>query len=853
MITTSRVGEQRLASIPKFLFWQDHTSSFVALAASDVEVPEVNLTEGPYRSVLKTARVSAGYFQVLGAELAIGRTFSAHEDAPGGPKAVVISAALWRRWSGSGRNSARREILLDNIAYKIVGVLAPGAHLETPADVWFPLCADRRSNDHIGRVRVIARLRPGLSLDDADKNVDATRIPYLWQYPSDSQLGAPVLYGEMFRAIPLRDAVVGDVKPALYMLSGAVAFLLAISCANTAALLLAKASRRTREMAVRLAAGAQRQQILSQLLTEAVLLSLGGGVGSLLLADLGVRALLAISPADLPRIGANGSAIALDGRVFAFTLIVSTLTGVLCGLIPALNASRTDINVLVKDSTSESGMTFRRNRWRSHLVIAEVALSLVLLAGAGLLIRAFVAKRAINRRFDERNVLTLNMSLSNPRFDETAQVAQLVRHAEQRLRTIPGVSAVATTAALPLASSLPMPFTIVNNDHSMVGRYDGTAAWRSVSAEYFKVFQIRLLRGRMFTDADDEHAAGVALINRAMARRYWQAIDANPIGDFITIGEGLGAGSTDTPRQIIGVVDDVREAGFDLEPSVYVPVGQISNWMNARNNRLRPIVWIVRTDGTQPAPAGRIQHELANASGGQPLGTPHHARSHRCIVCSHPLLLDPAHSFRNYRAGPYCFRPLWAHVFHGAATHRRTGHSQRAGSNPARRAADSSHTSLAVDSMGSHRRNPSGAGARPVDCRLSLWRSELGPALARAGRTTARPHRAVCCVRALRARQPPEPRYRASILSGSSAGRSHVGKRTNTTGVRYAMAALASSKRVASQLRSHSSWLGKYRRHNSKKNIFQYCKRTDRIFELCWCPKNQSAITCPRISLRISL
>jgi len=632
LITTSRVGEQRLTSIPKFLFWQDHTSAFEALAASDVEAPEVNLTKGPYRSVLKTARVSANYFRVLGAQLARGRTFSAPEDSPGGPKVVVISDALWRRWLAFGSRSDHREILLDNVAYKIVGVLAPGAHLETPADVWFPLCADRRSNDHIGRVRVIARIRAGLSLDDADNNVDATRIRFLQQYPSDSQLGAPVLFAEMFRAIPLRDAVVGDVKPALYVLIGAVGFLLAISCANNAALLLARGTRRTREMAVRLATGAQRQQILFQLLTEAVLLSLGGGVGSLLLGYLGVRALLAISPADLPRIGANGSAIALDWRVFVFTLIVSALVGVLCGLLPAVNASRTDINVLVKENTSESGMGFRRNSWRSHLVIVEVSLSLVLLAGAGLLIRSFVAKRAMNRRFDERNVVTLNMSLSNPRFDETAQVAQLVRHGEQRLRTIPGVSAVATTAALPLAPSLPMPFTILNNDHSMVGRYDGTAAWRSVSAQYFKVFQIRLLRGRMFTEADDEHAAGVALINRSMARRYWQAIDANPISDFISIGEGLGPGSTDTPRQVIGIVDDVRDAGFELEPSMYVPVSQISNWMNARNNRLRPIIWVIRTDGSQPAAAGRIQHELASASGGQPLGKPR--SMHEAIAAS---------------------------------------------------------------------------------------------------------------------------------------------------------------------------------------------------------------------------
>jgi putative ABC transport system permease protein len=288
--------------------------------------------------------------------------------------------------------------------------------------------------------------------------------------------------------------------------------------------------------------------------------------------------------------------------------------------MPAVNGSRTDINVLVKDSSSQSGMDFRRNRWRPSLMIAEVSFSLVLLAGAGLLIRTFVAKRVINPGFDEKNVLTLDMSLSNPLFEKTAEVAQLVRHAERRMKTVAGISAVATTCALPLVSSLPMPFTILKNDHLMVGRYDGTATWRSVSPDYFNVFHIRLLRGRMFTDEDNEHGAPVALINRAMMKRYWQAIDANPIGDFITIGEGMVP--DDFPRQIVGVVADVRDAGFEREPSMYVPLSQVSDWMNARNNSLKPIIWTIRSDATQPLPIGRIQQELASLSGGQPLGRP---------------------------------------------------------------------------------------------------------------------------------------------------------------------------------------------------------------------------------------
>jgi putative ABC transport system permease protein len=443
LITTSAIGQQRLVSIPQYLFWSDTTTSFESMAAYDADAPAMNLTQGAERKALKTARVSADYFHLFGAQLAMGRTFSTREDGPDGSKVVVITDGLWRRRLRADRNLIGHAILLDNVPYNIVGVLAAGVHLESPADIWLPLCADRRSADHIARVRVVGRIRAGFSLAEARKDVSGTLEGFLRRYPLDTQPGAPTLFAEEFTAIPLRDAVVGDVRPALYLLMGAVGFVLAISCANIATLLLARANRRTREIAILMALGAERKQILFQLLAESALLSLGAGVASLVLGHLGVRELLAVSPGDLPRIGANGSAINLDWRVFLFTLLVSVLIGVLCALLPAVNASRTDINVLVKDSASQSGMNFRRNRWRAALMIAEMSFSLALLAGAGLLIRTFVAKRVINRGFDEQNVLTLDMSLNNPRFDKTTEVAQLVRHAERRIAAMQGVAAIA--------------------------------------------------------------------------------------------------------------------------------------------------------------------------------------------------------------------------------------------------------------------------------------------------------------------------------------------------------------------------------------------------------------------------
>jgi len=614
LMTTSPLGDAAVVSIPKYLTWRDHTSIFQSMAAYDIGGPGVTFTEGEFPEALRAARVSQDYFRLFGAPVKIGRTFSRREDEPGGGQVAVISDRLWHaRFHGDPR-LVGRTISLDSAPYKVIGVLAPGFAMDPPADLWLPLQADRRSEDHVGRVRVAARLMPGVTLKLAQEVMSKTIRYFVGSYPY-----GPLLFREEFTAIPLRDAMAGDVRQALYLLIGAVGFVLLICCANVANLLLARATRRAREIAIRAAMGASRRQIVRQLLAESLILSLGGGALGLSLGYLGVREILAASPVDIPRVGANGAAIALDWRVFLFTLLVSVLTAVLFGLFPALDASRADVSTLVKDSASQSGMGFRRGRGRSALVIAEVALALVLLAGAGLLIRTFVNQRTVSRGFDEQNVLTVEMSLAGPQFERTTQVAQLVRNAERRIRDIRGVSSAATTCALPLEPSPNLPFTIHGRDQRLVGRYHGTASWRSVSPGYFEAFRIRLLRGRTFTAADDEHAAGVVLVNRAMLRRFWPEVDANPIGQFITIGQGMGPGLEEEPRQVIGVVADVREGGLRNEPMMYVPVAQVTDRMNARNNRLLPLTWVVRASGVPGLPSAAIQRELKDASGGLPL------------------------------------------------------------------------------------------------------------------------------------------------------------------------------------------------------------------------------------------
>jgi putative ABC transport system permease protein len=617
IITSTRIGNQSLVSIPKYVFWRSvNASSFESIAASDVNVPELNFEQGAYRSTLKATRVSADYFHVFGAEMMLGRTFSAREDSPGGPNVVVISNELWQRYFRSKGGPVGSRILLNAIPYTVVGVLVGDAHFESFADVWFPLRADPDSVDFIPRVRVIARMRKGLSVDQA-QNVFSDAMDWSARKPAKADLEDAFTSG-FSEVISLRDAVVGDVRPSLYILMGAAGFMLAICCLNVATLFLARSGRRSREIAVRLALGASRKQIAMGLLMESLLLSFGIAGGALVLGYLGVHLVLAISPDELSRPGANGSSIGLDWTLFVFTLLASLVMGLLCALVPAVNASQTNINMLVNDSAARSGMTMGRNRWRAALVIVEMSLSLVLLIGAGLLMRTFVAKRAINRGFDERNVVTLDMSLNDPRFASTAEVAHLVRYTARRIEAIPGVNAVATTNALPLLAGLQMPFTILEHDQ-IYGRFSGTATWRSVSPEYFKVFRIRLMRGRTFADDDNENAAPVVVINRAMMRKYWIEINANPIGDFVQIGRGW---AEDPPRQIVGVVVDVNDAGLDRNPAMYIPVAQVSDWMNTRNNQLLPLIWTIRTDEAQSSLVPRLQQDLVSFSGGQPVAPP---------------------------------------------------------------------------------------------------------------------------------------------------------------------------------------------------------------------------------------
>jgi len=352
-------------------------------------------------------------------------------------------------------------------------------------------------------------------------------------------------------------------------------------------------------------------------------LSLVAGLLGLGLGYFGVRGLLSLNPGDVPRVGEHGSAVALDWRVLAFTLGVSVITGILFGLIPAFNASRTDLNLTLKESGLRSGSGVRQNKARAILVVTEMVLALVLLVGAALLIRTFSVLRNVDPGFDAHNVLTMEMSLTGTRFNKTAGVNQLVREAQRRMESLPGVIALASTCCLPLQGGFGLPLVIEGRPLTE-GTAHGGASWRTVSPRYFDVFKIPLIRGRMFTDRDDGSAPGVVLINEGLAKQFWP--NSDPVGQRITIGKGVGPEFAEPPREIIGIVGDVRNQGLDNKPDpiMYIPVAQVNDGVTALNNGIIPITWVIRTRAEPSSLSKEIQDELRMASGGLPVA---HIRS----------------------------------------------------------------------------------------------------------------------------------------------------------------------------------------------------------------------------------
>ena len=587
----------------RFRFWRDHSQSFEAMATSR-GAGSVNLAVGDEPEYVTGLKVSADFFRVLGVGPALGRSFTAEEDRPGGERLVILSDGLWRRRFNAERNLVGQSVTVEYVNYTVIGIMPPEFQFSPQPDLLFPL---RLGSGELGEsgsnYPVVARLKPGVTRAAALEEMKLIAEAYRAQFPkqmSETESITVLRYGE---------TDVADIRPALLVLLTAVAFVLLIACANVANLQLARSASRQKEMAIRLALGAGSLRIVRQLLTEGLLLALIGGGGGLLLAVWGVDSLKAFIPNNLLPDRAD---IRFDGRVLLFTLVTAVVTGVLFGLAPAIQAARVDVNTFLKESAGK-GVAAGKGRLRSALVVVEIAMSMVLLVGAALTIRTFANLRGVEPGFDPQKVLTFSMMLSGPKYDTTAKLSEATARARARLQSMPGVEAVAVSSKLPLHHWLNLPV-------EFAGQPDLIKAveWQAVSPDYFRVMKIALKQGRDFADTDTESAAGVAIVNEAFVARFYPDLD--PLGQHITVARVMKpeyAGPA--PLAIIGVVRDVKQ--FSLQsaapPMVMVPTAQVPTAL-MRALKL-DTNFILRTTGNPLALGNAVKQAMREVDANQPI------------------------------------------------------------------------------------------------------------------------------------------------------------------------------------------------------------------------------------------
>jgi putative ABC transport system permease protein len=575
-----------------FLDWQKQNTVFEKLAA--IQNSAYNFTSDatdPER--LRGARVSAGLFEMLGATPALGRTFREDEDQPG-QNLAILSSALWKRRFGADPNIIGQAISLSATSYTVIGVMPPTFQFpDRDTELWTPVGFSAAQAQQLGShyLSVIGRLNPGVTLAQAGTEMSAIAGRLAEQY-SGTNAGWDV------NIVPMQEYDVRDIKPALLILLGAVALVLLIACANVANLLLARGTARQKEIAIRTALGASRWRIARQLLTESVLLALAGGVVGLLLALWGTGLLLALAPEDLPRV----KDVALDGGVIAFTLSVTLLTGIIFGLAPAWQASRPNLNETLKEGGR--GTTGGHHRVRGSLVVTEVALALVLLVGAGLLIRSFYRLRQVNPGFNTRNAMAVTVSLPGKKYAQPDQLAAFYTQLIEKVAGLPGVVATGASQTLPIQGDYLLGFNIQGRPPAGPGE-DKSTNYYAVTPDYFKSMGIQLIRGRVFTDQDRKDSPRVAIINEEMAKRYFP--DEDPIGKGINVTNG-----PETFREIVGIVGDVKQYGLAQATTLqtYEPFLQ---------NPFSGMTLVVRSENNPAALTSAIRAQVLSIDKDQPI------------------------------------------------------------------------------------------------------------------------------------------------------------------------------------------------------------------------------------------
>lgn len=547
-------------SPPNFIDWRKQAKSFDSIAATRGQSYNLTGNDEPIR--VAGARVSTDFFRVYGVKPQLGRDFLPTEDSVEPAKVVLLSHGFWQRQFGGTPDIVGRTLQLNDVPHTVIGVMPAGFQRSSTTELWAPLglSSDELTNDNRGAhyLGVVARLKPGVTAAQAQSEMNVMAAQFGEQYP-DSNKGWGV------KVISLADYGVRNVRSVLYTLLGAVGCVLLIACANVANLLLARATTRLREISIRSALGASRGRIIRQLLTESLVLFLLGGLLGLLVAKWGLDALLALAPTELPR----ANEIKLDAGALTFTLSLSLLTGLIFGLIPAWQATRLNLTEAMKEGAR--GATDAGRSWlRNSLVVGEVALALLLLAGAGLLGRSFLKLSAVNPGFEPTHAITLSLALPKGKYSKPEQQVAFAQQLIANLRSLPGVQAVGATHTLPLVNDWVLGFTIEGRPPLAPSDLPNTNFF-AITPDYPKAMGIRLLRGRLFTEQDNDKAPHVALINETMARQYFP--NEEPLGKRISVTNG-----PDTWREIVGIVNDITQYGVDHPPmpQSYEPLAQKS-------------------------------------------------------------------------------------------------------------------------------------------------------------------------------------------------------------------------------------------------------------------------------------
>lgn len=595
---TKRARGQVPSSYPNFADWRDQNQVFDHIAAYTQSAAILTGVDNPEQ--LDGVSTSGDLFAVLGANAALGRTLTPEDEKPGSQPVAVLSYGLWQRRFGANPALVGQQVMLDGVSRTVVGIMPQGFAFPFTAvklEYWLPL--DPKSEENMERganyLSVIARLKPGVDLPQAQAEMETIVRRLEQQYP-ERNAGKGIKLSSMY------ESVVGNIRPALYILLGAVGFVLLIACANVANLLLARAASRQKEMAIRTALGAGRLRIVRQLLTESVLLAVMGGALGLLLAVWGMDLLMAVIPTDFPRMAEIG----LDRRVLGFTLGVSLMTGIVFGLVPALRSSRLDLNESLKDGSRGSSESISRNRVRSLLIVSQVALSLVLLVGAGLLIRSFKQLQDVNPGFEPQRVITASIALPYAKYKEESQMSAFFKEALQRGAEVPGVEAVGGVSPLPLSGNIAMSgLTIEGRPTPGPGERLITHS-RIITPDYFRAMGIPLIKGRVFSEQDTKDAPRVVVINESLARKYFPGEEAIGKRIDVTVAD-------DNMAEIIGIVGDVRHMTLDREAGVesYFTYQQVPNTF---------MTLVARSKSDNPASlVAGLRHAVEQVDKDQPL------------------------------------------------------------------------------------------------------------------------------------------------------------------------------------------------------------------------------------------